>query len=213
MFGKLLQTSRRELPVSRFRLPTVRCRLPLARALERNAGTRLAALCTSLRGARARRYASRDQQRRDLMRDDEYRKLRRALEEQREADLELIRAGYRAKLHALDMLWERSRVPGEPALPPAPETRPRGETQRPAETEPVLYKAVLVNSVQEEVEAVLPRLPDVFDKQDVIRTLGWEPPRATLHRALAKLGAERRIAVQSRSRGRHATQYRKVSSS
>jgi hypothetical protein len=150
------------------------------------------------------------------MRDDEYRKLRRALEEQREADLELIRAGYRAKLHALDMLAESPRVPGERALPAAPEPQPRAETQKPvaetqspAATEPVT--SILVNSVQEEVEKVLPRLPDVFDKLDIIRTLGWKPHRATLHRALATLQAEKKIAVQSRSRGRHPAQYRKVS--
>ncbi len=153
------------------------------------------------------------------MRDDEYRKLRRALEEQREADLELIRAGYRAKLHALDMLWESPRVPGERALPAAPETQPRAETQKPAETqspaatESVTYQTILVNSVQEEVEKALPRLPDVFDKLDIVRTLGWEPHRATLHRALATLQAEKKIAVQSHSRGRHPTRYRKVSAS
>jgi leucyl aminopeptidase (aminopeptidase T) len=150
------------------------------------------------------------------MRDEEYRKLRRALEEQREADLELIRAGYRAKLHALDMLWERPAAPDERALPAAPETQPRAEARKPAETQsPAATEStvIVVNSVQEEVEKALPRLPDVFDKLDIVRTLGWEPHRATLHRALATLQAEKKIAVQSRSRGRHPARYRKIGSS
>jgi leucyl aminopeptidase (aminopeptidase T) len=154
------------------------------------------------------------------MGDDEYRKLRRALEEQREADLELIRAGYRAKLHALDMLWEGPPVRGERALPAAAETRTRAETQKPGETQgetqgpaatgTVTSKSILVNSVQEEIEKALPRLPDVFDKFDIVRTFGWEPHRATLHRALATLQEEKKIAVESHSRGRHPTRYRKL---
>jgi leucyl aminopeptidase (aminopeptidase T) len=152
------------------------------------------------------------------MRDDEYRKLRRALEEQREADLELIRAGYRAKLHALDMLWERPPVPDERALPAAPETQPRAETRKPDETRgpaapESATRTIVINSVQEEIEKILPRLPEIFDKRDIVRTLGWEPHRATLHRALETLQTEKKIAVQTRSRGRHPAQYRKLGSS
>jgi len=151
------------------------------------------------------------------MRDEEYRKLRRALEEQREADLELIRAGYRAKLHALDMLWERPPASDEPALPAARETEPGSETrtvetQSPAAAEPAT-QTILINSVQEEIEKILPRLPEVFDKLDIVRLLGWTPHRATLHRALTTLQAEQKIAIQSRSRGRNLARYRKVGSS
>jgi len=144
-------------------------------------------------------------------------------DEQREADLELIRAGYRAKLHALDMLWEGPPVRGERSLPAAPETQlraetqPRAETKKAAETqspaaktEPATYRTVEINSVQEEVEKALPRLPDVFDKFDIVRTFGWEPHRATLHRALVTLELEKKIAVESHSRGRHPTRFRKL---
>jgi hypothetical protein len=147
------------------------------------------------------------------MRDDEYRKLRRALEEQRDADLELIRAGYRAKLYALDMLSERA-LPVAPETQPAAETqKPAPETQSPAATEPVTQQTILVYGVQEEIEKILPRLPDVFDKLDIVRALGWEPHRATMHRALDTLQSEKKIAVQTRSRGRHRARYRKVDSS
>ena len=134
------------------------------------------------------------------MRDDEYRKLRRALEEQRDADLELIQAGHRAKLHALDMLRQT----------PDDETQKPMETQNPAETEPVTNKATPATNVHDAIEAILPSLPDVFDKKDVIRLLGWEPHRATLHRALHYLRIGRTIAVETLGQGRHATRYRKV---
>jgi hypothetical protein len=150
------------------------------------------------------------------MRDDEYRKLRRALEEQLETDLELIRAGYRAKLHALDMLSGRPSMPEERTQPAAPETQPKPETQKPAApggeavTQTVIYETRLINSVQEEVEKALPRLPDVFDKLDIVRIFGWEPHRATLHRTLQTLQTEKKIAVESQSRGRLPTRYRKL---
>jgi leucyl aminopeptidase (aminopeptidase T) len=152
------------------------------------------------------------------MRDDEYRKLRRALEEQREADLELIRAGYRAKLHALDMLWERPPASEERALPAAPATQPTAETRKPSETRgpaapETVTHTIVINSVQEEIEKVLPHLPEVFDKTDIVRTFGWVPHRATLHRALATLQEEKKIALHSRSLGRHPARYRKIGSS
>jgi hypothetical protein len=84
------------------------------------------------------------------------------------------------------------------------------ETQRPAATEPVTNKTAPATNVHDAIEAILPRLPDVFDKQDIIRTLGWEPHRATLHRALDNLRIGKTIAVETLGQGRQATRYRRV---
>ena len=65
-------------------------------------------------------------------------------------------------------------------------------------------------SPQDEIEALLRGLPELFDKDDVIRTLGWEPHRATLHRALNQLRIEKKIAVETAGEGRRPTRYRKV---
>ena len=103
------------------------------------------------------------------MRYDEYQQRRRALEDQLETDLELIRAGHRAKLQALEMLWLASaeRVAAAPASPepqkmPPPETQTWMETQpsteTPVETQPARSRRI--PSVEDEVEALLPRLPD-----------------------------------------------------
>ncbi len=107
-------------------------------------------------------------------------------------------------------------MPEERAQPAAPETQAKPETQKPAApggaavTQTVIYETRLINSVQEEVEKALPRLPDVFDKLDIGRILGWEPHRATLHRTLQTLQTEKKIAVESQSRGRFPTRYRKL---
>ncbi len=72
---------------------------------------RLAAARTPLPEARVRRDASRDRQRRGRPGDGEDRKLRRAFEEEREANRERIRTRSQAKLHALGVLWERPLIP------------------------------------------------------------------------------------------------------
>ena len=139
------------------------------------------------------------------MRFEEYQQRKRALEEQLRTDLELIQAGYRAKTQALEMLWMASGSASQV------ETQTRGETQQPAETqEPRLKTTILITSVQDEVEAILPSLPDVFDKDDVIRTLGWAPNRATLHRALDHLRVRKRIAVETPGQGRQPTRFRRM---
>jgi len=140
------------------------------------------------------------------MRVDEYQKRRRILEEQLQADLELIRAGYRAKLQALELHWlasaekdaavSTSSVPEE-ALPLETQGNETQQTRR-------------TGSVEDEVEAIFPRLPDLFDKDDVIRLLGWEPHRATLHRAVDRLRIGKKVAVETRGEGRRPTRYRKV---
>lgn len=37
------------------------------------------------------------------------------------------------------------------------------------------------------LEDIFPRLPEVFDKSDVVRLLGWDPPRSSLFRVLQRL--------------------------
>lgn len=156
------------------------------------------------------------------MRHEEYDRRRRALEAQFREDLELLRAGYQAKLRALEMLWL---APPE-ALPPAVavgETLRLGETlassetlpetaQPPSETvaPPAPPKEIRRGQVREEIEAAFAELPEEFDRRDVIRVLGYEPPRATLFRVLEQLVVDKWIAVAWHSTGRSSTRYAKL---
>jgi len=154
------------------------------------------------------------------MRHGEYEQRRRALETQFREDVELLRAGYQAKLRALEMLWMAS--PGEalpPATPAASETRQMSETVSSSEApeppeEPAPPPAQEPESrrgmVREEIEAAFEALPEEFDRQDLIRVLGYEPPRATLFRVLNQLVAEGWLSIASYSIGRLSTRYSKL---
>ena len=146
----------------------------------------------------------------------EYQQRRQALEEQLQSDLNLIRAGYEAKLRALEMIWLTSDRPGgSPGETVADETV-RSETVAPETVggeEPALASTALVSTAGQrntlgDLKAALPALPEVFDKDDIARALGYTPSRATLYRALAKLEREKKIAVVQVSSGRTKTLYR-----
>jgi hypothetical protein len=61
-----------------------------------------------------------------------------------------------------------------------------------------------------DIEQVFDSLPEVFDRPELVRTLGYQPVRTTFYRAIDALVAEGRIRIESRSAGRHRTLYRKV---
>lgn len=153
----------------------------------------------------------------------EYEQRRRALEQQFQADLEMLRAAHQVRLRSLDQLWHTL---GEGAAsPPPPEgdgipvsvpigTRTGIGTQSgigraapPAKAGPVRRGYGVIGG---EVEEALSRLPEVFDKAALIRELGYEPPRSTLHRMLQDLALAGKIAVVAYSEGRVRTRYRKV---
>ncbi len=143
------------------------------------------------------------------MRYHEYEERKRALAEQLHADLELVRAGHQARVRALEALWLAS--PLEEAPPATSETQ-SSETQTPSETQaPPPGRVFERGEVLENIEEALSHLPEIFDKPELVRVLGYAPPRATLHRAVQQLLSDRKIAVESFSIGRQPTVYRKVS--
>ncbi len=64
---------------------------------------------------------------------------------------------------------------------------------------------------QDDLEEALPRLPEVFDKRDIARVLGYTPPYTTLARALEALEASGEI-VDTQEFG-YRRSYRKASTS
>ncbi len=165
------------------------------------------------------------------MKSREYERRRRALEEQCHADLNLIRAGYEAKLRALEMIWftsdgkdEADGAPGRPNPSEAPpsETVSR-ETVRsepiPSETVssrdgpdsgrnagPQLASGDLLNDLRD----ALPGLPKVFEKRDLYQALATCRRGPRLYRAIETLKSEQQIVIARHSEGGQRTQYRKV---
>lgn len=154
------------------------------------------------------------------MKSREYERRRVALEEQLQADLDLIRAGYQAKLRALEMVWlsspdgemeERSVSAESLGVETVLPNLPAVETVSSERVETVEKRAtVRRGDLPGDIEAVLPGLPAVFDKRDLSRALGYEPARASLYRALNTLQRENLIAIDTFSGGGHRTRYRKI---
>jgi hypothetical protein len=135
------------------------------------------------------------------MNSEEYERRKRLLDEQLRADLELIRAGHEARLRALDALRDGSR--GETQATPETQT---AETQ----TGAAPTGSAAWHSSVHDILNVFPQLPEVFDKADVVRLLGYVPHRATLNRAWEHLRREGKIVVAHYSEGRRPTRYRKL---
>ena len=167
----------------------------------------------------------------------EYERRRRAIEKQYLADLELIRAGYQARLRALEALRLTASAPErldagsempasveqetETLASNAPQTETPASAEAPSETpvpiqippeapQPSPPEPIRRYNVVDEILATLPRLPEVFDKSDVVRLLGYEPNRPTLHRAWQRLREQQKIEMAVHSDGRRPMKFRKL---
>ena len=70
------------------------------------------------------------------------------------------------------------------------------------------------NELREDVLAALDRLGEEFDRTDLVRALGYEPRRATLHSLLTALAnKDGRLEFVKRGTGREPSRYRKLSAS
>jgi len=154
----------------------------------------------------------------ETMTREEYEERRRTLEEQHRADVGLLNAALELRLRSLERIWRES-VEGEraAAAPEAPAAVAQPTTAVPepvpAAADPAPRPMRERYSVVTDLEAALPRLPEVFDRHDIIRALGYVPARTTLLRALGMLTKEGVIAVEDPSPGGITTVYRKLGSS
>jgi hypothetical protein len=170
-----------------------------------------------------------------------YERYRQLQEEQLRADVELLYEGYCAKLRAFEAV-ERARGEGgalvsplaelpagspaaapppllappsipaisaisaisaippalAPAPPPASLPAPRGRSGAHE-----LYSAILDS---------LEQLPEVFDKNDVSRLLGYVPRRTNLHRVYRDLVKEGWLVIEDPRGGRWPVRYRRLES-
>jgi hypothetical protein len=120
---------------------------------------------------------------------DEYEERLRALEVQLQTEIALIHAGHEARVRSLGSLLQTA------APAPVPAAAPKKTARRAWAT-------------LDDLEKALPRLPEVFDKRDITRVLGYTPAYSTLCRALAELKESGEIADDDGLFYR--SQYRKV---
>ena len=133
----------------------------------------------------------------------EYEERRRAFEEQYRAETALLNAAHEVRMRSLERLWQEASDPERAAArPEAPGIA--GQPRR--APKPIRPRYSVLN----ELEEALPRLPEIFDRKDIARALGYEPSRTTLVRALEELRKEGAIELETYSEGGAMTRYRKL---
>jgi hypothetical protein len=150
----------------------------------------------------------------------EYQRLRRQLDEELRAGLEMLQAGHRAKVEALDARWEAEveaepaggRALPEPAASPRPQAAPSELPAPSAASAPSPSARVRLGAGEllADVEAALAEVGEEFQQRDLRRALGYEPHRGSLHRALLELQREGVLEILSPGFGRRANVYRKT---
>ena len=156
----------------------------------------------------------------------EYEQRRRAMERQLAADIEMLRAAHEIRVRALEQLWLDLSEKDQPSPAGGPEGGGAGEETAAAAPVPEVPIGTQTGTqtgtqapqevrkgygeVSLDIEEVFDSLPEVFDRPELVRTLGYQPVRTTFYRAIDTLVAEGRIQIESRSVGRHRTRYRKV---
>lgn len=147
---------------------------------------------------------------------DEYEGRKRRIEEQHRFGTELLEAARQQQLRALDLVWmttaEGAFGPGgfQP-LPPEPSLF---LTAAPVAVASVAAPARRVGRPLEdhvaELVAILPSLPELFDRDDVCRALGYEPKRSVLFRVYERLVEQGVLKKVTRGEGRAPSQYKRV---
>jgi hypothetical protein len=136
---------------------------------------------------------------------EEYEERRSALEERHRADLDLMNEAHEARMRSLDELWRAGGAADRNSAGPEP-----SPDRQAAAPEPAPKPARPPGTVLEDLYEAFADLPEIFDKRDIIRILGYEPARATLYRALTALRQEGLIANDTYSAGGTTTRYRKL---
>ncbi|HEV8578951.1 MAG TPA: hypothetical protein VGX68_07680 [Thermoanaerobaculia bacterium] len=146
------------------------------------------------------------------MKREEFERRKRRLEEQLEEGIELLKAGFRQQLRALELVWmttaEEDEVPPRTATEPAREaSAATAAAPQPATpTRPRPKRGQL----WEDIDEALNRVPKVFDRHDLVKALGFEPERTALHRVISALLAKGEITLKRRGFGKIPARYELV---
>ena len=137
---------------------------------------------------------------------EEYEQRKLRLAEQLREGVALLEEGYQRQLRALELIWMAdsggdSELPRrEPVAVAAPPAVPPGKPSR---------HRLAPGQLLEDVRTTLTQLPEVFDRNDLVRVLGYEPERSSLHRVLDRLVNQGVLVLDSYGAGKIPAKYRK----
>ncbi len=119
--------------------------------------------------------------------------------------MEMLQAGHRAKVEALDARWQEETETASASRLATPEPQP--EPVAPAASQSRRLEA---GELLNDVEAALALMGEEFKKSDLCRALGYEPHRSTLHRVLRELQRDGILEIGRQGLGRGGLLYRKI---
>lgn len=163
----------------------------------------------------------------------DFERMRRELEKQFRADVEVLYSAYCAKLRAYEMMYRLPGglggldprfpfladlplgLPGLPSeeaapAPPSPAAISATPAAPPPEPAPAPRRRSGEYELYEAILAILDQLPEPFTRGDVCAALGYEPSRSSLHRAFATLQRNGWLKKEERGTGRLGNLYRKT---
>ena len=145
---------------------------------------------------------------------EEYEQRKRRLEEQLREGIELLQAGFRQQLRALEMVWmSTSEEDGVQPQPQVAGTKPLEPAAASAAPKQPRRRRMEPGKLLEDVENALDSVPQHFDRHDLLKILGYEPDRSSLHRVMKVLLKEGVITLESYSAGKIPAKYEKSGSS
>lgn len=130
---------------------------------------------------------------------EEYEARRRRLDEELRAAVEMLKTGHQTQVQALNLLWRMSSEGGAQPVAPPPPAEPKAAARRRG-----------AGVLRDDVAAILPRLPELFTKDDIARLLGEVPDRASLLRVLRDLETAGSVFTETFGRGRNPSVYRRL---
>lgn len=139
---------------------------------------------------------------------EEYEQRKLRLAEQLREGVALLEEGYQRQLRALELIWMAdssgdSELPRREPMATAAPAVPPGKPSR---------QRLAPGQLLEDVQAALARIPEVFDRHDLLRVLGYEPERSSLHRVLERLVNEGDLVLEAYGAGKIPAKYRKTGS-
>jgi hypothetical protein len=147
------------------------------------------------------------------MKREEYEKRKRRLETQLQEGIELLKAGFRDQLRTLEMVWtttaEEEETPPQAPAEARREERPAALDQTPAAPQPPESSRPRQKRGQlwKDIDAALEHLPQVFNRHHLVKALGYEPDRASLHRVMKGLVEHGVIRLKAQSVGKYPADY------
>ncbi|HYN21904.1 MAG TPA: hypothetical protein VE078_13160 [Thermoanaerobaculia bacterium] len=140
---------------------------------------------------------------------EEYEDRRRRLDAELRAGIDLLEQGHRAQVRALDLVWS-IQDPSSPA--PQVQVQPTNPSPIASKAAPAPRPRRRPLELANAVRGALDKLPPVFTKDDISRTLGESADRRGLFRVLLDLMQEGYLTIEERGQGRTPTSYRKLPS-